>query len=385
MLNKGIRRTLLVLSIVAVTFVGAGMLLGQNDDRDKLYKKFDIFVEVMNRIRSDYVESVQPDMIFDGALKGMARVLDSESSYLTAEEYKHYLEQDRLRSARSGISVIKHPGNGYAMVVSLQPDSPASNSGLQKGDFIRAVDSISTRELPLIMIDLLLRGEVGSVARMSVLRANVQGLLTFEIPRVELAADTVSTSDFTEAGYVRLPSFDETSVRALSAACEKFALDGKTAVIVDIRGNAIGTAEDAAKAAELFIDGGAMFSLKGREKSVEVVADPERVPLDLFVLVDESSVRGAEAFALAIKTREAGTLVGRPTLGIGSRQKDIILEDGAFLRISYAIVVAPDGAELQGKGVEPDIAVDRTAEDGDNDVILQTALDRAKELAKQAA
>lgn len=385
MLTNGLRRTLLVLSLIAVIFVGAGMILGRVDDQDKLYKKFDIFVEVMNRIRSDYVENVQTSSIFDGALKGMARILDSESSYLTAEEYKHFLEQDRIRSARTGITAIKHPGNGYAMVVSLQPESPAASSGIQKGDFVRAVDGISTRELPLIMIDLLLRGEPGTIAKMSVLRANVQGLLTFEIPRAELGDESAQTRTFAEARYLRLPHFDDAAIAVLKTEAERAAAAPHGTLVLDLRGNAGSTPEEAARAADLFIGGGSMFSLKTKEKSQDFSADDAKIPVFLIVLVDETTVRGAEAFALAIKTTTAGTLVGRNTLGFGSRQKDIILDDGAFLRISYAIVVAPDGAELQGKGVEPDIAVDRTAEDGDNDVILQTALDRARERTNKAA
>ena len=377
MINNRVRKFLIVSSGLVAIFLAIGVLFGQSDDKDKLYRKFDIFVEVMNRIRRDYVEPVDPSTIFDGALKGMAGMLDAESSYLTADEYARYQQEMSQRRYKPGIDVVK-VNNNYALVVKIRGDSPAAKSGLRRGDYIRAVDDVSTRELPIIMINALLSGQEDSSVKLSVLRTGTQGLLTFDVPRAELADEKVEYKVENETGFITIPNFKPNILEDVQRACEEFTRAGLKNVVLDIRNNVNGDFEEAIHVAELFTSGGALVSLKSKSSNTEYVSNEFSFDFTLHVLADESTGRAAEVFALALKERGAAELVGRNTIGIGTVQKDIIMDDGAFLRISYATIVGAEGAELHGKGVAPNVTVEKNADENGEDTILLKAIELIK-------
>lgn len=378
MLSKRARAILVIGSLCVVLLVVLGGLI---DDKNDIYKKLHIFVEVMNHIRSDYVEPVQTTTVIDGALKGMVRSLDSESSYLTPEEYKEYKEQLPARTASTGIEVVKHPANDYAMVIYIRPDSPAAESGLLVGDLIRAIDGNSTRELTLMSIRFLLDGPPGSTAQLNVTRADERGLLTFAIPRVELPDPVVTASTIDGVGYLKIPSFALAlgTLETVREKCDEFAGSGIQALIVDLRGNVGGEYEEAVHVADLFIGDGKLLSVKSRSSEVNYEADEFAYDFAVYLLCDETTARSAEIFAVALEDRREATSVGRRTIGIGTIQRRIEMDDGALLNISYAKAIGAAGTDFHGQGIEPDLEVPKDSEDGENDVILRTAVERAKQ------
>ncbi|HUX07649.1 MAG TPA: S41 family peptidase [Acidobacteriota bacterium] len=375
MLNRKIRFVMVLTSALMVAAITFGVLLSQVDEREDIYKKLDIFIEVMSHIRSDYVEPVRTTMIFDGALKGMARMLDSESSYLTAEEYHQYQEELPKRVASTGIEVVKNPLNGYAQVVFIRPESPADSSGVFVGDLIRAVDEQSTRELPIMMIELLMRGEPGSSASFSIVRANMRQFLTFDVERKILPQRKVSWEKKDGAGYIHIPSFDLGTLEAVQSAVNEFKAESISDLIIDIRGNLGGNLEEAVHVADLFIKEGLLVSLKTKQSSTEYTADEFAYDFNIYLLCDESTGRAAEFFAAALSAQDFVEVVGRNTLGIGTIQKSLELEEGALLNISYARVLGPGDLDISASGIGPDHEVPKTTGEKESDEILGKALE----------
>jgi len=374
-LNRKIRFVMVLTSALMVAAITFGVLLSQVDEREDIYKKLDIFIEVMSHIRSDYVEPVRTTMIFDGALKGMARMLDSESSYLTAEEYHQYQEELPKRVASTGIEVVKNPLNGYAQVVFIRPESPADSSGVFVGDLIRAVDEQSTRELPIMMIELLMRGEPGSSASFSIVRANMRQFLTFDVERKILPQRKVSWEKKDGAGYIHIPSFDLGTLEAVQSAVNEFKAESISDLIIDIRGNLGGNLEEAVHVADLFIKEGLLVSLKTKQSSTEYTADEFAYDFNIYLLCDESTGRAAEFFAAALSAQDFVEVVGRNTLGIGTIQKRLELEEGALLNISYARVLGPGDLDISASGIGPDHEVPKTTGEKESDEILGKALE----------
>ena len=374
-MNRKIRFVMVLTSALMVAAITFGVLLSQVDEREDIYKKLDIFIEVMSHIRSDYVEPVRTTMIFDGALKGMARMLDSESSYLTAEEYHQYQEELPKRVASTGIEVVKNPLNGYAQVVFIRPESPADSSGVFVGDLIRAVDEQSTRELPIMMIELLMRGEPGSSASFSIVRANMRQFLTFDVERKILPQRKVSWEKKDGAGYIHIPSFDLGTLEAVQSAGNEFKAESISDLIIDIRGNLGGNLEEAVHVADLFIKEGLLVSLKTKQSSTEYTADEFAYDFNIYLLCDESTGRAAEFFAAALSAQDFVEVVGRNTLGIGTIQKRLELEEGALLNISYARVLGPGDLDISASGIGPDHEVPKTTGEKESDEILGKALE----------
>jgi len=376
--NGRTRIVLLVSSSVLLALIALAALLGQSYESDGIYNKLDVFVEVMRHIRSDYVEPVASRDIFDGALRGMAATLDIESSYLTAEEYLRYREELPRRSATTGIEIRKHPGSGYAEVLFIRPGSPAAGSGVRAGDFIRAVDGTSTRDLPILMIGLVMAGEPESVASLSIIRTGVRGTLTFEVARAELAPAQVTHEALDGVGYISLPSFRLGVLESVQSACGEFRGTGIEVLIIDLRGNVDGDIEEAVHVADLFVADGELLTLRTKGRDTDYTAGEFAMPFNIFLLCDESTARAAEGFAVALADRGIATIIGRTTAGLATVQRRIELEDGALLNISHAKIIGPGGTDYHGTGVEPSVEVPTsTSEDGE-DLILRTALERAR-------
>jgi len=378
------KKLLLVSSLALITFIGVGTALSAQDSEDELYKKFDIFVEVLNKVRSEYVEEVEPAEIFDGAMKGMASMLDAESSYLTASEYASFKSENSSRDAQIGVKFIKHPGNRYTYVTYVIPGSPADKSGLAKGDFIRAIDGKSTTSMPSLLMDFYLRGESESIAKLSVIRSGVQGLLDFEIERQLIPAMNVNSVIRESVGIISLHSFDGYVLEEFSSAVDEVLGSGVATLIIDVRNNNSDNIEEAVHCAELFIAGGDILTIKSKGEPVTYTANEPAKDARLFVLINDSTARSAEAFALILKEHAGAELIGEKTLGIATLQREVILDDGAYLNISYGTFESVQGTVVQNEGVTPDIEVDET-ENGEStaDTILDRALERAKETQDQ--
>lgn len=384
-MNKTTKLLLVAVSALMIAFVAAGSIISAQDKQDELYQKFDIFVEVLNKIRNEYVEPVDPSAIFDGALKGMAAALDAESSYLTAGDYEQYKAETALRTAETGIKVMKHQGNRYAVVTHVLPGSPADKAGIRRGDLIRAIDGVSTTEMPIMMIELHLKGEPGTKTRLSVIRGGVQGLLSFELEHKDIDRTSFASSVEDGAGYIKINSFDSFILEELEAACFQFEQEGIDTLILDIRDNISRNLEEAVHCAELFVSGGKILSVTSKDGSLDYTANEPAFDFKLLILTNSSTARAAEAFAVALKDLDRAEIIGEKTIGVATLQREITLEDGAYINISYGTFVGPQGTVVHGEGVEPDVEVEQ--QEDDQDEILAEALRRAKNPAedKEAA
>jgi len=196
---------------------------------------------------------------------------------------------------------------------------------------------------------------------------------------VELPERQVSWKRIEDQGYLAIPSFRLGTLESVQSACREFQAAGLDSLVIDVRGNLHGDLEEAVHVADLFADEGKLLVLKSKKSSTTYSADEFVFPFKIYILCDDTTARSAEAFAAALKGRDGVTVVGRKTLGIGTIQKRIELDDGALLNISYAQMSGPDGVDLHGNGVEPDVKVPKTSENKDTDEILQKALEIARE------
>jgi len=338
-----------------------GALMGQSQsDPDSAYRPLAVYTDVLARIKAEYVE--EPDMseVTRGALHGLVEHLDPLSSYLTAEQYKTYLEKKKNPDGGTGLStglVIRKRG-GYAQVLSVLPDSPAEKAGIETGDFIEAVDGLSTRALPPAYLYALLSGKPGTTVELVVrpIRHSDEPQ-QHTLARSEFRLPPVSHKIVEGGlGYIDAEVLHEEQVAQLREAIEELEAQGARGLILDLRSNASGDPENGVRAADLFIDEGRLASLKGQqvpEKSFQAKREITLAGLPVVVITDRATSQAAEVLAAAILDLNRGDVVGESTYGLASKQEAIEMDDGAALILSVAKYYRPNGKPVDEGGVEP--------------------------------
>jgi carboxyl-terminal processing protease len=355
------KMTVVAFSTILTIVLIIGALLGQERGSQEPYRPLAVLSEVLSRIQSDYVEDPNFDKVTEGALHGLLESLDPYSSYLTAEEYKEY-QKASPGEASIGAVVSKKFGPP-AVVVAVLPGSPAERAGLQSYDFIEFIDGQTTREMSYAAILARLQGLPGSTVSISVVRTGTAEREPFPI---KLTREVVKIPDVEaralEAGigYLRVVAFPKGKSDQIAAQLARLRQSGATKFILDLRDNALGEMGEGVATANLFIRRGLIAYLAGQQYPREsFIADESKAVSDepLVVLVNESTGGPAEIVAAAIQDNHRGQIVGERTLGIGSIQKVIPMDDGSALILSVAKYFSPTGEEIQAEGVTPDFIV----------------------------
>jgi carboxyl-terminal processing protease len=353
----------LALSILVMAYVAAGYVLGRSTD-DKVYRSLTVYSEVLEHVQKDYVEDPDMRQVTIGALHGLLDALDPDSSYLSPLEYQDYKEKIQNKAeAGAGVALSKH--NGYIIVISVLPDSPAQKANLHTGDYLESIAGFTTSQMAIGQAQVLLTGPVGSTVKLAVIRrTKVEpedvDIVLGKTPDPKIVEDRING----DIAYLRLATLDTAEVGRLREKLIQEESKGAHKLVLDLRDCAIGTPADGVAAAQLFVPSGTITSLKGQTVAEQTFsADASKVvwkePVTL--LISGGTAGAAEVLAGAIGDNHRGETIGDRTFGTASSQKIIQLEDGAALILTVADYYTPAGKSIATDGVVP--TMQETADD----------------------
>jgi carboxyl-terminal processing protease len=357
----------IVMSSAAVLlFMAVGGLDGvRASNNDGSYRQLQVYSEVLSRVRSEYVEEPNIPAVTDGALHGLLESLDSNSSYLTAAEFKEFKSNQTGAKGDIGAAVSKR--FGYAAVISVIPGGPADKAGIQAGDIFEAIEGKSTREMSLAEIHNLLLGQPGSNLNVAVVRARraepQKTVITRDIVNVPPAAEKMLEEG---VGYIQVDAINKGKAQEVAAKVRALQKAGAKRLILDLRNCAEGEESEGIAIANLFLNHGTITYLQGQKYPREAFnADATKAvtTLPLAVLVNKGTAGPAEVVAAAIMENARGDVIGDKTFGDGSVQKTIPLPDGSALILSVAKYYSPSGKAIQDAAVTPNIVVADTDDD----------------------
>lgn len=323
----------------------------------------ELLTEVMDRVRREYVDSIDEKTLVEAAIRGIVETLDTHSRFLDSEQY----EDIRISTTGnySGVGLDVSLDDGQVTVVAPLDDAPAARAGILAGDVVVSVDDIPVDDDNVEDTINRMRGQPGTEVRLGVTRAGEDDLLRFSLLRAEIHVDTVRSEYLGNGyGYIRLNGFSDATAAELEAAAESLhhaAADGLRGLVLDLRNNPGGVLGAAIAVADQFLDDGLIVRGNGRVRQArfEQYASPGD-PLEdvrLAVLVNAGSASGSEIVAGAIKDHHRGKLVGERTYGKGSVQSVMPLGEGTALKLTTARYLTPSGRSINGTGIEPDVVV----------------------------
>lgn len=326
------------------------------------------FVEIMNRVKADYVEDVSDSELLENAIRGMLAGLDPHSAYLNSEEFRDITIATSGQFGGLGIEVQMH--NGWVRVVAPIDETPAARAGIQPGDYIIKIDETPVKGMSLSDAVKQMRGKPGSKLKISVVREGETAPFDLTLERAIINVSSVR-SRFLEPGigYLRVSTFSSTTGDSLideinklskQAADEDQQLKG---LVLDLRNNPGGVLNAAVEVSDAFLDKGTIVSIKGREGGAK--RDFNATPGDLLngkpivVLVNEGSASASEIVAGALQDHHRGVLVGNKTFGKGSVQTILPLRNDSAIKLTTALYFTPNGRSIQAKGIDPDVEVQK--------------------------
>ncbi len=328
------------------------------------YRQLDLFGEVFERVRADYVEEVSDEQLIEAAINGMLSSLDPHSSYMNAKSFRDMQVQVRGEFGGLGIEVTME--SGVIKVVSPIDDTPAAKAGLKPGDFITHIDGEPVLGLSLNDAVERMRGPVNSKIKLTIRR---EGRDPFDVTLARAVIKIQSVKSHLEGsdiGYIRITSFNEQADSGLKAAMKALksqAGDHLQGIVLDLRNNPGGLLDQAIAVSNDFLDKGEIVSTRGRhtEDAARYNAKPGgdlTGGLPMVVLINGGSASASEIVAGALQDQHRAVLLGTRSFGKGSVQTIIQLPGHGAMRLTTARYYTPSGRSIQAKGIEPDITVE---------------------------
>ena len=356
-----------ILAGAVLTTQIAGPLIAQDAGRSaSVYQQLDLFGDVFERIRQNYVEEVEPEELIQAAINGMLISLDPHSSYLPPDDAADMRVQTRGAFGGLGIEVTQE--EGFVKVVSPMDGTPADDAGMLSGDFITHVDGVSLLGLTLDEAVDMMRGPVGSEIIITVVREGVDEPFDVSIIRdtIKLTAATVRAVGNTVV--IRITTFNDQTYPNVSdgfdaTVAELGGMDNVEGVVLDLRNNPGGLLNQAIAVSDAFLEAGEIVSTRGRNPE-----DTERVNAEagdiadgkpLVVLINGGSASASEIVAGALQDHRRAVVVGTKSFGKGSVQTVMPLRGDGAMRLTTARYYTPSGRSIQALGVSPDIVVEQ--------------------------
>ena len=363
-MSRNFSRTVFAVSVVLALvillggFVPVHVRAGQQGDG--AYRQMGVFEEVLHKIQNDYVVDPNIPTVTKGALHGLLESLDSDSSYLTPDEYRAYKAHQNDGTAQIGLNVSKRLG--YATVVSVMPNSPAEKQQVEDGDLVESIDGQSTHELSLAMIRLLLEGKPGTTVSVSVVRPRKAEPDVLKFTRVAVVPPALAEQQYDSSSilYLKPTVLTRERVTEIEARLHAMAKNNNKKVLLDLRDVTVGDEAQGVRLANAFVQSGKLASVEGQKYPAQTfTADPAKfiTGAPLAVLVNHGTSGAAEIVAAAILDAKRGDVVGDRTFGEGVVQKTIDLPDGAALLLSVAKYESPSGKKIQDDAVTPNVTV----------------------------
>jgi carboxyl-terminal processing protease len=360
------KSNILVLILLFNLIISNNYLYSKNSN--ELYEKIDLFSEVLETIKKEYVDEIDQAEVMDSAINGVLQSLDPYSAYMSPKSFKGMRTDTKGEFGGLGIEIAMD--SGVVKVIAPIDDTPASNAGIKSGDYIVKINEEQVQGKSLTEAVELMRGPVGSEINLTVRRKNVKKALNFKIKRAIVEVKSVEAKiigDKKKIGYLRLKSFNENSNEQLSKKINTFEKNNKLrGYILDLRNNPGGLLTQAVSITDFFLDDGEIVSTKGRKitetrrffskKGDGINGKP------LIIIVNNGSASASEIVSGALKDHKRAIILGERTYGKGSVQSIIPLKNGGGIRLTISKYYLPSGKSISEIGVLPDIFVEEIGE-----------------------
>lgn len=357
-------RKLAIVILAAACAAPVGVFAQQQQaNKDAVYDELNLFDQAFERIREDAVDPVADSKLINSAITGMLSGLDPRAAYIDPATYQAM--HAPAGPAEAGIGLAVTLDNGELKVISPRDDLPAAAAGIEPGDLIFAIDKVPTYELTLAEAEQKLRGPAGSTVKLTLQRGEQEKPIRLTLKRavVHLQTVTAQVKDG-DIGYLRIAGFDDDTPAALTAAVQdlRHQTAGKlVGLVLDLRNNPGGNFQDAVAAADAFLDKGDVALVKGRKPDSikHIAATPGDLVkgLPIVALVNGGTADEAELVAGALQDNHRAMLLGTKTYGESDIETLIPLASGGAIRLTTTRFTTPDGREIEGKGITPEIAV----------------------------
>ncbi|MDC3175362.1 S41 family peptidase [Candidatus Pelagibacter sp.] len=332
-----------------------------------IYKKIDLFGEVLEKINKEYVDEINQSESMDSAINGLLQSLDPYSAYMSPK----ILEQMQTETSGEfgGLGIEVSMEAGVVKVISPIDDTPASKAGLKAGDYIVKINNIQVQGKSLAEAVDLMRGPVGSGIELTVRRRGEKKALTFNIVREIIEIQSVKSEILENSiGYIRLTSFNENSSNQIKKQVEKLKKNESiNAFILDLRNNPGGLLSQAITISDFFLDNGEIVSTKSRKKSENRKWFAKKGDITngktLLVMINYGSASASEIVAGALKDHKRAIIIGENSYGKGSVQSIIPLKNKGAIRLTVAKYYLPSGKSISEVGVRPDIEINEEGDD----------------------
>ena len=331
-----------------------------SDDSD-VYKQLNLFGEVYERVRSEYVEKVSDKDLIEAAINGMLQSLDPHSSYLNADSFTEMKIQTKGEFGGLGIEVTME--NGLVKVVSPIDDTPAAKAGLQSGDYISHIDEEAVMGLTLSEAVDKMRGPINTELKITVIREG-QEPFDIKLKRAIIKVTSIKAKKEEDVAYIRITSFTQKTFKNLVKEYNKLSLEMKDnlkGLVLDLRNNPGGLLDQAVSVSDAFLNRGEIVSTRGRNNKGEQRYNASKGDitngLPIVILINGGSASASEIVAGALQDHKRGILMGTQTFGKGSVQTIIPVTSKGAVRLTTARYFTPSGNSIQAKGISPDIYV----------------------------
>jgi len=332
-----------------------------SSEEDDIYKKIDIFSEVLDKINKEFVDDVNQSEAMDAAINGVLQSLDPYSAYMTPELYESMQTETSGEFGGLGIEVSMEAG--VIKVITPMDDSPAAKAGVKAGDYIVRINDIQVQGKSLSEAVDIMRGPVGTDIEITVRRRGERKALIFNITREKIKVASVKSEILEDqTGYIRLTSFNENSGDQIKDKIKEFKKNEKIQnYILDLRNNPGGLLSQAIKITDFFIDSGEIVSTKSKRKYESRKFFAKKGDLidgnTIVVLINYGSASASEIVAGALKDHKRAIIIGENSYGKGSVQSIIPLKNKGAIRLTVSKYYLPSGKSISEIGVSPDIEV----------------------------
>ncbi len=337
-----------------------------NSSENSIYKKIDLFGEVLEKINKEYVDEINQSESMDSAINGLLQSLDPYSAYMSPEIFNEMQTETSGKFGGLGIEVSME--SGVVKVISPIDDTPASRAGIKAGDYIVKINDTQVQGKSLSEAVDLMRGPVGSGIELTIRRSGEKKALTFNVIREIIQIQSVKADLIEEnIGYIRLTSFNENSGNQIKKEIKNLEKNKNVkAYILDLRNNPGGLLSQAINISDYFLDNGEIVSTKSRKPSENRKWFAKEGDLingkTLVVLINYGSASASEIVAGALKDHKRAILLGENSFGKGSVQSIIPLKNDGAIRLTIAKYYLPSGKSISEIGVSPDIEIGEETE-----------------------